>query len=339
MARYVIRRILLAIPTLIAIGFVIFAILDRAPGDPTANLPLNIPQEVREQIRLSLGLGEPFMVRWLKWMQLMFINEPLHTFESAFNVCIGDCHGRARIISWSSRGPALDVIGQRIPQTLWVLGFAFVFGVLIAIPVGVISAYKQYSWFDNVGTFVTMVGYSVPTFFTGLLAIVIFSVNLKWFPSFYDTNHQVDWTSWDSIVIQIKQMVMPVAVLSLFNAAALTRFTRAAMLDNLNEDYVRTARSKGLREQTVVLVHVLRNSLIPVVTLIALQVPGIFAGAIITEQIFRINGIGALLIGAITQSDVPMVQTLTFMFAALIVMFNLVADVAYGVLDPRIRYD
>jgi peptide/nickel transport system permease protein len=228
---------------------------------------------------------------------------------------------------------------QRLPQTLWVLGLAFIFGILIAIPVGVISAYKQYSAFDNVGTFVTMVGYSVPTFFTGLLAIVIFSVWLGWFPSFYTTTHVVDWTSWESVWFQIKQMIMPIAVLSLFNAAALSRFTRASMLDNLNEDYVRTARSKGLRENRVVMTHVMRNSLIPVVTLIALQVPGIFAGAIITEQIFRINGLGALLITAIGQADVPMVQTLTFMFAVLIVAFNLIADVMYGVMDPRIRYD
>ncbi|MFO7299697.1 MAG: ABC transporter permease [Actinomycetes bacterium] len=339
MGRYVIRRLLLAIPTLIAIGFVIFTILDLAPGDPTANLPLNIPPEVREQIRQALGLGEPFLVRWLKWMQLMFINEPLHIIESIFNICIGDCDSRIRIVSWAGRAPALDIIWERLPQTLWVMGFAFVIGVLIAIPVGVISAYKQYSWFDNIGTFFTMIGYSVPTFFTGLVAIVIFAVKLKWFPSFYDTRHVVDWTDWDSIVKQFKQMVMPVTVLSLFNAAALTRFTRAAVLDNLNEDYVRTARSKGLAERPVVTVHVLRNSMIPVITLIALQVPGIFAGAIITEQIFRINGMGALLITAIGQSDVPMVQTLTFMFAALIVVFNLIADVAYGLLDPRIRYD
>jgi peptide/nickel transport system permease protein len=134
-------------------------------------------------------------------------------------------------------------------------------------------------------------------------------------------------------------MIMPITVLSLFNAAALSRFTRASMLDNLNEDYVRTARSKGLRENRVVMTHVMRNSMIPVVTLIALQVPGIFAGAIITEQIFRINGLGQLLIVSIGQSDVPMVMTLTFMFAVLIVVFNLVADVTYGIMDPRIRYD
>ncbi len=339
MGTYVIRRILFAIPTLLAISLIIFAILDLAPGDPTSQLPLTLPAELKEAIRESLGVNDPFIIKWLKWLQLMFINEPLNAIDSIFGTCLGDCETRARIISWSSRSPAVDVIYQRLPQTLWVLGLAFVFGTLIAIPVGVISAYKQYSAFDNIGTFVTMVGYSVPTFFTGLLAIVIFSVWLGWFPSFYDTTHVVDWTSWDSIWIQIKQMIMPVAVLTLFNAAALSRFTRASVLDNLNEDYVRTARSKGLGENKVVMRHVMRNSMIPVVTLIALSIPGIFAGAIITEQIFRINGLGALLITAIGQGDVPMVQTLTFIFAVLIVVFNLVADITYGLLDPRIRYD
>lgn len=337
MARYVLRRTLVAIPTLIAIAFVIFSILALAPGDPTANLPLSVPESVRVQIREALGLGEPFLIRFVKWLQLMMINEPLNIIESTLNVCIGECESRVRIISWASRAPALDVIWQRIPQTMWVLGTAFVIGILIAIPVGVISAYKQYSWFDNTGTFLTMLGYSVPTFFTGLLLIIIFSVQLRWLPSYYDTTHSV--SDWASFVFQMKQMIMPVAVLSLFNAAALTRYTRSSMLDNLNQDYVRTARSKGLKESGVVLTHVLRNSLTPVVTLIALQVPGIFAGAIITEQIFRINGIGALLIVSIGNNDVPMVQTLTFMFAVLIVIFNLVADVMYGVLDPRIRYD
>ncbi|MBW3666100.1 MAG: ABC transporter permease [Actinobacteria bacterium] len=339
MGRYIIRRTLFAIPTLVVISLIIFAILDLAPGDPTGQLPLTIPAEVRENIRESLGLNDPFLIKWLKWMQLMFINEPLNAIDSIFNTCIGDCASRDRIISWSSRAPAIDIIMQRLPQTLWVLGLAFVLGTLIAIPIGVISAYKQYSAFDNIGTFVTMVGYSAPTFFTGLLAIVIFSVWLGWFPSFYTTTHVIDWTSWDSIWFQFEQMVMPVTVLTLFNAAVLSRFTRASMLDNLNEDYVRTARAKGLVEPKVVITHVMRNSLIPVVTLLALSVPGIFAGAIITEQIFRINGIGALLITAIGQSDVPMVQTLTFIFAVLIVLFNLIADVTYGLLDPRIRYD
>ncbi len=339
MGRYAIRRTLFAIPTLIAIALILFAIVDLAPGDPTGQLPLTVPAEVRESIRDSLGLNDPFMLRWLNWMKLMFINEPLHLIGELFNVCIGNCEGRARIISWSSRGPAMDTIIERLPQTLWVLGLAFIFGIMIAIPIGVISAYKQYSWFDNGGTFFTMLGYSIPTFLTGLLAIVVFSVWLDWFPSFYRTTHTVVWTDWSTIWFQIQQMIMPVTVLALFNAAVLTRFTRSSMLDNLNEDYIRTARAKGLSERQVVMGHAMRNSMIPVVTLIALQIPGIFAGAIITEQIFRINGLGALLITAIGQADVPMVQTLSFIFAVLIVVFNLFADLMYGVLDPRIRYD
>jgi len=339
MGRYVIRRTLFAIPTLLAISLIIFAILDFAPGDPTSSLPINIPTEIRDQIRENLGLGDPFFVKWMKWNQLMFINEPLHFLDNTLGICIGECANRPRIISWSSRAPAMEIIMQRLPQTMWVLGLSFVLGTLIAVPVGVYSAYKQYSMFDNVGTIVTMIGFSVPTFFTGLLAIVIFSVKLGWLPSFYDTTHDVQWTSWSSIWFQIKQLIMPVAVLTLFNTASLSRFTRASALENLHEEYVRTARSKGVGEGKVVGIHVMRNSLIPVVTLIALSIPGIFAGAIITEQIFRINGLGALLITAIRGNDIPLTQTLTFMFAVLIVAFNLIADVIYGFLDPRIRYD
>ena len=210
-------------------------------------------------------------------------------------------------------------------------------GILIALPIGIVSAYRQYSLFDQIGTFVSMIGFSVPTFFSGLLLIIVFSVQLNWLPSIYDTTHRV--TDWPSFVFQVKQLIMPVMVLGLFNAAQLSRFVRSAMLDNLNLDYVRTARSKGLRERAVILVHVLRNSLIPVVTLIALGIPTVFGGAIITEQIFRVNGLGQLLIIAIQGADIPLVQTLTFIFAVLIVFCNLVADLLYGVLDPRIRYD
>ena len=326
----------MAIPTLLVISFVIFAILDLAPNDPTGNLPLTIPPAVREQIRESLGLGQPFLIRYVKWLNQFFINEPLNLIQERFGVTIGD-GDRLRVRSWATRSPVVDLIIERTPQTLWVVGMAYVIGILIAIPVGVISAYRQYSIFDQVGTFVSMVGFSVPTFFTGLLAIIIFSVNLRWFPSIYDTTLRVD--DWASFVKQVKQMVMPVMVLALFNAAQLSRFMRSSMLDNLNSDYVRTARSKGLQESRVVRVHILRNSLIPVVTLIALGVPSIFGGAIITEQIFRVNGLGQLLIIAIQGADIPLVQTLTFIFAILIVLFNIVADVAYGFLDPRIRYD
>lgn len=337
MFNYTIRRLLFAVPTLLVISFLIFAILDLAPSDPTGNLPLTIPPEVREKIRLSLGLGEPFPIRYLKWLQQFFINEPLNLIEEWFGVTIGDSENRLRVQSWATRSPVVDLIVERMPQTLWVLGLSYVVGILIAIPIGVISAYKQYSIFDQVGTFISMVGFSVPTFFTGLVMIVVFSSTLGWLPSIYDTTHKV--TDLASFWVQFKQMIMPVMVLALFNASQLSRFMRASMLDNLSQDYVRTARAKGLKEKVVLLVHVLRNSLIPVVTVIALGIPQIFGGAIITEQIFRVNGLGQLLIIGIQGADIPLVQTLTFIFAVLIVLFNLIADLVYGMLDPRIRYE
>lgn len=339
MLKYLIRRLLLAIPTIVVISMILFLIIDLGPGDPASQLPLTIPAEIREQMRDALGANDAIHIKYLKWAKLMFVNEPVNLFESLTNTCLGECETRPRILSWASRSAALDVVAERMPQTLWVMGLSLLFGVLLAIPVGIYSAYRQYSWFDNVGTVVTMLGYSVPTFFTGLLAIVVFSVKLDWFPSFYKTTHDVDFSSWSSIWFQIKQLVMPVAVLTAFNAAQLSRFTRSAVLDNLSADYVRTARSKGLRERAVVLVHILRNSLIPVVTLIAISIPNLFGGAIITEQIFRINGLGALLVTSAGNGDLPMVQSLAFIFSVLVVVFNLIADALYGMLDPRIRYD
>ncbi len=328
MIHFIIRRMLIAIPTLLVISFIIFAILDLAPNDPTGNLPMTVPPEVRAKIRSSLGLDEPMHIRFGLW---------LVQFCEGFGISIGDAENRTRILSWATRSPVVDLIIQRTPQTLWVVGLSYLFGILIAIPIGIVSAYRQYSWFDQVGTFISMVGFSVPTFFTGMVAIIIFSVQLRWFPMIYDTTLVVD--SWQNFVSQVKQMIMPVAVLALYNASQLSRFMRASILDNLNLDYVRTARAKGRSERAVLLIHVLRNSLIPVVTLIALGIPTIFSGAIITEQIFRVNGLGQLLIIAIEGADIPLVQTLTFIFAVLIVFFNLIADVVYGILDPRIRYD
>ncbi len=336
MSKFIIRRLLIAIPTLIGISFVVFAILDLSPADPVGNLPLTIPPEVRAKIRESMGADDPFMVKYVKWLRQFFINEPLNILEETTGITVGDSENRLRYISWTTRSPIVDLIVQRLPQTLWVVGTAYVTAIIIAIPIGVFSAYKQYSIFDQAGTFFAMVGFSIPTFFTGLVFIIIFSVELKWFPSVYNTTHRV--TDFDSLIVQLRQMVMPVTVLALYSTAQLSRFTRSSMLDNLNQDYVRTARSKGLNERMVVSRHALRNSLIPVITLIALGIPQIFQGAIITEQIFRVNGLGQLLILSIQGGDLPTVQTLTFIFAVLIVLFNIVADVLYAVLDPRIRY-
>lgn len=335
MLTFTIRRLVLAVPTLLFISLVIFMLLQLAPGDPMAQVPLTVPPEVKEKMREALGLGAPVHIQFFKWLVQFFWVEPQVLIDHIFGTTFSE--GQLRVLSWQTRSPVMDIVVQRLPQTLWVVGLSYVLGVMIALPIGIYSAYRQYSAFDQIGTFVSMVGFSVPTFFTGVLLIVIFSVNLGWFPSIYDTTHKV--TDWDSFLFQIKQMIMPVMVLALFNAAQISRFMRASMLDNLNQDYVRTARAKGLGERTVVLVHVLRNSMIPVVTVIALGVPQVFGGAIITEQVFKVNGLGQLLITSIEANDLPMVQTLTFIFALLIVVFNLIADILYGILDPRIRYD
>lgn len=318
MTQFILRRILIAIPTLLVISFVLFAILSLAPGDPLAQFALNplIPQEVRQRIREQFGLDQPWPVRYVKWLTAL---------------SQGDWG-----FSFSSKSSVFDLVMQRLPQTLNVVGLAYVIAILFAIPVGIISAVRQYSIFDQVATTFAFIGFSVPSFFTGLLLMLVFSINLGWFPLIYDTTHKV--TDWSSFLEQLRQMALPVAVLAVQQSAAVARFMRSSMLDNLPLDYVRTARAKGLTEHAVVVRHVLVNSLIPVVTLIALGIPTIFAGAIITENLFRVNGIGALLINAIQSSDTPVVMAITFIFAVLTVVFNLIADILYGVLDPRVRY-
>ncbi len=354
MLTYTIRRLVLSVPTLLFIALAIFMLLQLAPGDPMAQVPLTVPPEVKQKMREALGLGAPAHIQFFKWLKQFFIIEPMVFIDWLTNTSAwfswlpntdfytpcgptveGDCD--LRMLSWQTRSPVMDMVIQRLPQTLWVVGLAYVVAFMIAIPIGIYSAYKQYSVFDQAGTFITMIGFSVPPFFTGPLLIVIFSVYYGWFPSIYDTTHVVN--DWDSMVVQIKQMIMPVMVLALQVTAQISRFMRASMLDNLKQDYVRTARAKGLSEMAVVLVHVLRNSMIAVVTVIALAIPGIFGGSIITERVFKVNGIGDALIGALFASDMPMVMTLTFIFAILIVLANIFADVMYGVLDPRIRYD
>lgn len=318
MGRYILRRLLISIPTLLAISAVLFAILALAPGDPMSQFALNpeVPPEVRERVKASLGLDQPLPIRYAKWIG---------------GIVTGDFG-----FSFATRGPVTDLIVQRLPNTLLVLGVAYTISVLIAIPIGILSAVRRYSVFDYGATTMAFIGISVPTFFTGLLLIIIFAVKLKWFPFLYDSRVVVH--DLDTLGQQLRQSIMPIAVLTLFNTAQLTRYVRSEMLENLPQDYVRTARAKGLHERPVITRHVLRNSLIPVVTLIALGIPTIFTGAIITEQIFAIPGIGHLLVKSIFSTDTPVVLAITFLFAALVVFFNLVADVLYAVLDPRIRY-
>ena len=335
MLTFVIRRLLLAIPTLLVISLVIFFLVDLAPGSPASDIPLTVPPEVRAKILESLGVNQPVYVRYALWLKQFFYVEPLNGIDAVFGSHMAE--GMQRIISYQTRSPVFPIIAERLPQTLTVIGTAYLVGVLIALPIGIYSAYRQYSVFDQLGTLFAMIGFSVPTFFSGTVLIIVFAVWLGWFPTKYDTTLQV--TDWSSFWAQVRQMAMPVMTLGLANAAAISRYMRSSMLENMGADYVRTARAKGMTERVVVLKHVLRNSLIPVVTVIALGIPSIFGGAIITENLFGVSGIGAALIGAIHGNDLPMVQTLTFIFAILIVTFNLIADVLYGLLDPRIRYD
>jgi peptide/nickel transport system permease protein len=292
--------------------------LALAPGDPLSQFAANpqVPPEVRERIRDALGLNQPWYIRYVKWL------EALATGDFGF--------------SFMSHSPVRDLLAQRLPNTLAVVGVAYIVGVLIGLPIGVISAVKRYSPIDHSATTFAFVGISVPTFFTGLLLIIIFSVKLHWLPFIYDSNLKV--TNLASFLDQLKQSIMPITVLALADTAVLTRYVRAEMLERLPLDYVRTARAKGLRERFVIIGHVLRNSLIPVVTLVALGVPAVFGGAIVTEQIFRVPGIGELLVRSIGDDDIPVVAAIVFIFAVLVVLFNLIADILYAVLDPRIRY-
>ncbi len=335
MLTFTLRRLLLAIPILLVISLVIFLLVDLAPGSPMSEIPLTVPPDVRQKMIEALGADQPVFVRYLLWLKQFFWVEPMTLIDGWLGTDY--VAGEQRILSWQSRSPVFTIIGQRIPQTLTVVGTAYLVGVLIAVPIGIYSAYRQYSVFDQAGTLFAMIGFSVPTFFSGTLFIIIFAVWLGWFPTKYDTTLEV--TDWATFWEQVRQMALPVMTLGLANAAAISRYMRSSMLDNMAMDYVRTARAKGMSERVVVLRHVLRNSLIPVVTVIALGIPSIFGGAIITENLFGVNGIGAALIGAIHANDIPMVQTLAFIFAVLIVLFNLIADIIYGLLDPRIRYD
>jgi len=228
------------------------------------------------------------------------------------------------------------LIMQRLPATIFVIGSSQILALLIALPVGVYSAVRPYSIFDQIANLLAFIGFSLPTFFTGVLFILLFSIYLDWLPFVYRTD--LGATGWHWYWEQFKQAVMPISVLGLLQAASWTRYVRSSVLEVVRLDYVTTARAKGVPERMVIIKHVVRNALIPVVTLVALQMPALFGGAIVTEQIFRIPGIGSLLISSILANDTPVIMAVTFVFACLVILFNLLADVLYGWLDPRIAY-
>jgi peptide/nickel transport system permease protein len=318
MSKYFIRRVLIAIPSLLGISLVLFTILALAPGDPFEELATNpnVPPEVRANLRTQFGLDDPIPVRYVRWIASMAKGDWGFSFASRVNVS--------------------TLIMQRLPTTLFVLGTAQLLAILVALPIGIYSAVRPYSIFDQIATSFAFIGFSLPTFFTGLLFILLFSIYLDWLPFIYRAD--IGTTGWRWVWDMTRQAIMPITVLGLFQGATLTRFVRSAVLDVVRLDYVNTARSKGLSEGTTIVKHVVRNALIPVVTLLSLQIPTVFTGAVITEQIFRVPGIGSLLISAILSNDTPVVMSVIFVFAVLVVLFALIADLAYAWLDPRISY-
>ena len=318
MGKYALRRLLIMIPVLIGISIVLFGILAMAPGDPFEELATNpnVPPEVRANLRAKFGLDDPIPVRYVRWV---------------ISMLKGDWG-----FSFASRVDVDTLILQRLPTTLFVLGSAQILALLIALPIGTYCALRPYSLFDQIATTIAFCGFSLPTFFTGLVFILVFSIQLDWLPFIYRAD--ISATGWRWYWEHLQQAIMPIGVLGFFQGAALTRFMRSSVLDVIRLDYVNTARAKGLSERDTVIKHVVRNALIPVVTLLMLSVPSVFGGAIITEQIFRVPGIGSLLISAILANDTPVVMAITFVISVLVVLSNLVADLLYGWLDPRISY-
>jgi peptide/nickel transport system permease protein len=318
MGRYLVRRLLIAIPSLIGISVVLFTVLALAPGDPFGEIATNpnVPAAVRAALRVKFGLDDPIAIRYFRWFTAMLHGDWGFSFVSRVDVDV--------------------LILQRLPTTLFVIGSSQVLALLIALPIGIYAAARPYSLFDQIASTFALVGFSLPTFFTGLLFILTFSIYLDWLLFVYRTD--ISATGWPWYWEHIRQAAMPVTVLGLFQGASWTRFVRSAMLDVIRLDYVTTARAKGLAERDVIVRHIVRNAMIPVVTLVALQMPAVFGGAIVTEQIFRIPGIGSLLISSILANDTPTIMAVTFVFACLVILFNLLADLIYGWLDPRIAY-
>ncbi len=315
---HLLRRVLLAIPSLLGISLVLFTVLALAPGDPFSELANNgnVPPSVQAALRAKYGLDDPVWSRYLHWLLAMVQGDWGFSFVSRINVD--------------------QLILGRLPVTVAVIGASQLLAVAVAIPVGVLAAARPYSLFDQLANTVAFIGFSLPTFFTGLLMILVFSITLGWLPFVFRSDLPGTGLAW--WWGELRQSIMPVTVLGLFQGASLVRFVRSSVMDVIKLDYVTTARSKGIGARRVLLRHVVRNALIPVITLVALQLPVVFGGAIITEQIFRIPGIGSLLIDSILTNDTPVVMAVTFVFAILVILFNLIADVLYGWLDPRIAF-
>ncbi len=305
MWKYMIKRLLALIPVLIGVSILVFMLMHITPGDPAIlMLGERAPEEQLENLRESMGLNEPLPIQYINWIG---------------RVLRGDM-GR----SLRSRRPVTMEIWQRLPNTLS-LGFAAAFlAIVVGIPIGVISAVRPNSWMDNIFTGITFAAVGMPVFWTGIMLILIFSVYLRWLPS--------SGLQWD-----IRNFILPTIALASVTTATITRITRSSMLDVLKEDYVRTARSKGISERMVVYKHALRNALIPVVTIMGLQFGRLLAGAVLTETVFAWPGMGRLIVDSIRTNDFPLVQGSILVFALSYALANTFVDFTYAYLDPRLQ--
>jgi len=314
MGKVILRRLLQSIPVFIGITIISFALIHAVPGGPTARLELDAdirPEDIA-RIRANMGLDKPVWQQYLIWVG---------------GLLRGDLG-----ISYIDQRPVATQIRERLPKTILLTGVALLLSIGLALPIGVMAAVKQYSWFDNITTVFSTAGISLPSFWLGLMCILIFAVRLHWFPSGGVTTIGQPF----SVPDLLKHLVMPAFVLATISIAGWSRYIRGSMLEVIRQDYVRTARAKGLRERLVIVRHALRNALIPVATLMGLSIPNLVGGALITETIFSWPGIGRLAWHATTKRDYPIIMGVVVMATAMVIFGNLAADVAYGILDPRI---
>lgn len=313
MRKYVFKRIMLMFLLLLGMSFIVFASLYIAPGDPATMVAgVSATEEDIAQVRASLGLDKPFLVQYLIYL------------KNLVTLDLGT--------SYTTRQPILNEILVRLPNTLNLACASMILAVLVGIPAGILTALKKDKLVDNVLTTGSLIGISIPNFLLGTILMYIFSVVLKWLPSGGMTHYF--WTP-----IGFKEVILPAIALSTATVASFTRIGRSAMLDVLQSDYIRTAKSKGLKRKTIIGVHALRNALIPLVTQFGTSFGGLLGGAIITEQVFVINGIGTYLIKAINNRDYPVVQSTVLVIAAMFILINLLVDLFYCVIDPRIKYE
>ncbi|MCC6935799.1 MAG: ABC transporter permease [Thermomicrobiales bacterium] len=323
MSRYVIRRTSQAIPLLIGISIIIFGMIQMTPGGPLAvnentSARGRVTEEDLQRLREKYGLDDPLYIQYLNWSR----DAAQGDFGTSFNTGL----------------PVLTMIGERLPTTLLVMGLAFGVTLILSIPIGILAAVKRYTIFDYLTTSISFLGIAIPSFWFAIMLMYLFSFTLGWLPSVGLSDPRADHTGLAGIWDRITHLIMPVSVLALTSTASITRYVRASMLDVISQDYVRTARAKGLSEQVIVWVHALKNAAIPIVTVLALEIPDLFIGAVIVESIFAISGMGRLFIESANLRDYPVLMGVLTISAGLVIFFNLVADVIYGMLDPRIRY-